>query len=234
MPSFPLPVLLVPGLIATPRYYEAQIAPLWRHGPVMLADHTRDDTMEAIARRILATAPPQFALVGHSMGGYVALEILRQAAGRVARLALLDTTARPDAPEQSERRRAQIGLAESGRFAEVPDLQFPLLVHQARRGDVRLLGMVREMAEQTGADAFIRQQRAIMARVDSRPFLGAIRCPTLVLVGDGDEITPLDRAEEMAHGIAEARLLVVPDCGHLCTIEQPAAVTTALVEWMRS
>ena len=84
MPSSPMPVLLVPGLIATPRYYEAQITPLWRHGPVTLADHTRDDTMDAIAQRILATAPPQFALVGHSMGGYVALEILRQAGDNIA------------------------------------------------------------------------------------------------------------------------------------------------------
>jgi pimeloyl-ACP methyl ester carboxylesterase len=125
----PLPIVLVPGLLASARLYGEQLPELWRWGPVTIADHTRDHSMAAIARRILAAAPPSFALVGLSMGGYIAFEIARQAPDRVARLALLDTTARPDTPEQTQRRRAQIALARGGRFAEVLDLLFPVLIH---------------------------------------------------------------------------------------------------------
>src|SRR5205809_3821515 len=117
-----VPILLVPGLNCSPRLYSPQIPALWRFGPVTVADHTRDDTMAAIAARILAAAPPRFALAGLSMGGYIALEMLRQAPDRVLRLALLDTGARADSPEQRERRLRLIAMAEGGRFAEVPDL----------------------------------------------------------------------------------------------------------------
>ena len=229
----PLPILLIPGLLCSPRFFTAQLPLLWRFGPVSIADHTRDDSMAAIARRILSTAPRRFALAGHSMGGYVALEIMRQAAGRVDRLALLDTTARADLPEQTEGRRAQIALAASGRFAEIPDLQLPLLVHPARHADTTLRTIIREMAEDTGADAFVRQQTAIIGRPDSRAGLSEIGCPTLVLVGDSDTLIPPDRSAEMAHAIPGARLVVVPDCGHMCALEAPVATTNAMIEWLR-
>src|SRR5215831_573988 len=111
-----LPVVLVPGLASTPLLYAEQIPALWRSGPVTIADHSRDDSMAGIARRLLDAAPPRFALAGLSMGGYVALETLRQAPDRVVKLALLDTTARPDAPEQTQARRAQMDLARGGRY----------------------------------------------------------------------------------------------------------------------
>ena len=229
----PLPVVLVPGLLASARLYAAQIPALWQCGPVMVADHTRDDTMAAIAARILASAPPVFALAGLSMGGYVGFEIVRQAPQRVARLALLDTSARPDTPEQSAGRRAQIALASQGRFAEILDAQFPRLVGRMHREDRSLRALLEQMAEEVGVAAFIRQQTAIMGRLDSRPTLGSIRCPTLVLVGEDDELIPLERAAEIAHGIARARLVTVPRCGHVSTLEQPAEVTRALLEWLR-
>jgi pimeloyl-ACP methyl ester carboxylesterase len=229
----PLPVVLVPGLLASARLYAAQIPALWQCGPVMVADHTRDDTMAAIAARILASAPPVFALAGLSMGGYVGFEIVRQAPQRVARLALLDTSARADTPEQSAGRRAQIALASQGRFAEILDAQFPRLVGRMHREDRSLRTLLEQMAEEVGVAAFIRQQTAIMGRLDSRPTLGSIRCPTLVLVGEDDELTPLERAAEIAHGIARARLVTVPRCGHVSTLEQPAEVTRALLEWLR-
>jgi pimeloyl-ACP methyl ester carboxylesterase len=131
----PFPILLVPGLLTSPRLYQPQLPALWRLGPVTIAVNTRDDTVAGIAGRILADAPPRFALAGLSMGGYIAFEIMRQAPGRVARLALLDTSARPDTPELTRRRNGQIDLARSGRFAEVADQQFPLLVHRSRHGD---------------------------------------------------------------------------------------------------
>jgi len=230
----PLPVVLVPGLNCSARLYAEQIPALWRFGQVTVADHTRDDSMAAIAARILAAAPPRFALAGLSMGGYIALTILQQAPERVRKLALLDTSARPETPEQTARRKPQIALAESGRFGEVSALQFPIFVHRNRHGDEALKRLVRTMAEETGAQAFLRQQHAIIARGDARPLLATIRCPTLVLVGEGDELTPPALSEEIVAGIPGARLVVVPDSGHLSTLEQPVAVTKALVDWMEA
>jgi pimeloyl-ACP methyl ester carboxylesterase len=228
-----LPIVLVPGLNCSARLYAEQMPALWGFGPVTIADHRRDDSVAAIATRILATAPPRFALVGLSMGGYIAFAIARQAPERVTRLALLDTSARPDTSEQSERRRGMIALAESGRFAEVTDLLFPVFVHRNRQGDETLRAIVRAMAEETGPQAFVRQQRAIMTRPDCRPLLASIRCPTLVLVGDGDQLTPPALSEEIAAGVAGARFVRVPDCGHLSTLERPQAVNQALVEWLK-
>jgi pimeloyl-ACP methyl ester carboxylesterase len=227
------PIVLIPGLLCSPRLYAEQLPALWRFGPVTVADHTRDDSVAGIARRLLEAAPPRFALVGLSMGGYTAFELMRQAPDRVTRLALLDTSARPDTPEQTERRRTQIALAQQGRFGEVLEPLFLLWVHRTRRNDEGLRRIVRRMAEQeTGPEVFVRQQTAIMTRPDSRPGLPAIRCPTLVLVGDGDEPTPPDLAAEIAGGISGARLVTVPECGHLSTLERPDDVNRALVDWL--
>ena len=227
----PLPTVLVPGLLCTPRLYAEQLPALWRFGSVTVANHTHDDSMSGIARRILSEAPPKFALIGLSMGGYVAFEVQRQAPDRVRKLALLDTTARPDAPEQTEQRKRQVELARAGRFEGIAQLLFPRFVSAARHGDAALQAVVRTMAEDTGPEAFVRQQTAIMNRVDSRPGLASIRCPTLILVGADDALTPPDRAAEMAALIPDARQVVVPSCGHLSTLEQPQAVTAALVEF---
>jgi pimeloyl-ACP methyl ester carboxylesterase len=228
----PLPTVLIPGLSASPRLYSAQIPHLWKYGPVTIADHTRDDTMGAIAERILATAPARFALAGLSMGGYLCFEILRLAPERVVKLALLDTSARPDTPEQTVTRREQVALAWGGRFPEVVDALFPRMVHKEHRDRASLREVFGLMAQEVGPAGFVRQQNAIMARVDSRPLLESIRCPTLVLAGDGDELTPPDRAAEIAAGIEGAKLVIVKQCGHLSTLEQPVEVTRALVEWL--
>ncbi len=225
-----LPTVLVPGLAGSARLYAAQIPALWRFGPVSVVVHSRDATLAAIARRILADAPPRFALAGLSMGGYIAFEILRQAPARVLRLALLDTSARPDTPEQSALRHEQIALAESGRMAAVLDQQFPRLVHPARAADTGLRELTRLMFEDVGTVGFVCQQRAIMSRPDSRPTLALIRCPTLVLVGEQDALTPPPLAQEMASGIDGACLVRVPECGHLSALEQPDAVNQALAE----
>jgi pimeloyl-ACP methyl ester carboxylesterase len=219
----PLPLVLIPGLLCSARLYAAQIPALWPCGPVTIADHTRDESMTAIARRILAAAPPRFALAALSMGGYISFEILRQAPARVAKLALLDTTARADTPEAIAARRAQIAQVAAGGLAEVAAAQFMRLVHPLRREDANLREINRLMAREVGAEGFVRQQTAIVGRVDSRPMLKDIRCPTLVLVGEADTLTPPDRAAEMAHGIRGAQLL-----------ERPDAVTHALLEWLQS
>jgi pimeloyl-ACP methyl ester carboxylesterase len=232
--SAPLPIILVPGLNCSARLDAEQVPLLWQFGPVTVADHRRDDSMAGMARRILAGAPPRFALAGLSMGGYVAFEIMRQAPERVAKLALLDTGARAETPERTAERKPLIEMARQGRFADITDDQFPLLVHPSRHRDTVLKEQVRAMNQETGPEAYVRQQQAIMSRPDSRPGFAAIKCPTLVLVGDDDRLTPPALAQEMAGGIRGARLVVVPDSGHLSTMEQPQAVNAALLDWMRS
>jgi pimeloyl-ACP methyl ester carboxylesterase len=227
-----VPTVLIPGLLCSPRLYAEQLPALWRSGPVVVASHRDDDSMAAIASRILATAPPRFALVGLSMGGYLAFEIMRQAGQRVERLALLNTTAYPDTAEKTKGRNEQIAMAEDGKFAEVVDGLSQVWLRAARRGDPALLRVIRQMADETGPEAFVRQQLAIMNRPDSRPGLAAISCPTLVLNAAEDEVITPGHAEEMAGRIPRARLVVVPECGHLSTLEQPAAVTEALVDWL--
>lgn len=230
----PLPIVLVPGLLCSPRLYAEQMPALWSFGPVTVADQRRDADMESIARRILGSAPPRFALVGLSMGGYIASTMTRLAPERVDRLALLSTGSRADTPEAGERRRKQIALAREGRFAEIPDLLLPLFLHANRQNDAQLRKIVRLMAEETGPEAFERQQNAIMTRADARPFLPNIRCRTLVLVGDGDTLTPPDLSREIASLVPNSHLVVVAECGHLSTLEKPETVTNALVDWMKA
>ena len=227
-----LPLVLVPGLLCSARLYAPQIAALWPFGPVTVADHRRDDELIAIAARILTDAPPRFALAGLSLGGYIAFAMLRLAPDRIAKLALLDTTARADTPEQTAAREKLIDMAEAGRFADVVDFLTLRYLHRNRHNDEPLKRVVREMAADTGVESFVRQQKAIISRMDSRPLLETIRCPTMVLVGDGDELTPPELSKEICTGISGARLVVVPDCGHLSTIEKPEAVNAALAEWL--
>ena len=228
----PLPMVLIPGLRCSARLYAPQLAQLWQFGPVTVSNHTGADSLPAIADDILTTAPPRFALIGLSMGGYIAFEIIRRAPERVVKLALLDTSARADTAEQAQRRQEQIALTKAGRYEETVTTQFALIVHHSRRADAELWQTYRLMAQETGPEVFVRHQRAIGRRVDSRPDLGRIKVPTLVLVGDTDALTPPSHAEEIAAGVDKARLVVVADCGHLSTLERPEPVTAALVDLM--
>jgi pimeloyl-ACP methyl ester carboxylesterase len=229
-----MPILLVPGVVCSPRIFSPVVPALWRFGPVTVANHIRDDNMGAIARRILAEAPPRFALAGHSMGGYIAFEILRQAPERVAKLALMNTQARPDTPEATTRRRGLVARAQNGDYRGVLDELFSGFVHPSRLGDASLRQLVHDMGDDVGPEAFVRQQTAVISRPDSRPSLAWIKCPTLVLTGDQDNSVPNSQSVEMANGIPGAKLVILPDCGHLPQLEMPQATADALVEWMRS
>jgi len=230
----PMPILLVPGLVSSSRIYAPVMPALWRCGPVTVANHIRDDNMALIARRILAEAPPRFALAGHSMGGYIAFEIMRQAPERVARLALINTQARSDTPEATARRRGMMARATAGEYRAVLDELFPGFVHPSRREDASLRQLVYDMGDDVGVEAFVRQQTAMISRPDSRPMLAGIKCPTLVLSGDEDNTIPNSLSVEMANNIHNAKLVILPDCGHLPQPEQPQATADALVEWLRS
>lgn len=225
------PFLLIPGLNCDARVYSGVANALWPFGPVTIANHREHDSMRAIAAAILEAAPPEFGLVGFSMGGYVAFELLRQAPERVTKLALLDTSARPDTPESTENRRRRIAMAQGGKMALVTEQSFPLSVHPESESNSDLYAIHRAMAEINGPDAYSRQQEAIINRPDSRPDLAGIKVPTLIVVGEGDQITPPEQAEEMHKAIAGSRLVKVPRAGHLALLEQPDAVQEAMVQW---
>src|SRR3979490_2599686 len=174
-----MPILLVPGLAGSPRIYARVLPALWRYGPVTVANHIRDDNIALIARRILPEAPPRFALAGHSMGGYIAFEIMRQAPQRGAKLALINTQARSDTPEATSRRPRQIARAKGGEFSAILDELFPGFVHPSRRDNAELRQLVHDMGNDIGTDAFVRQQTAVIGRTDSRPTLAGITGPTL-------------------------------------------------------
>ncbi|MDR3475374.1 MAG: alpha/beta fold hydrolase [Devosia sp.] len=228
-----LPILMVPGLGCTAEVFVPQLPALWPFGPLTIASTLEGDSMAAIAAGILATAPPRFALGGISMGGYLCFEILRQAPERVVKLALLDTSARPDRPEQSALRRTLVARARKGELEAAAKEAFPGLVHPDHKDDATLAALSLRMNLAIGVEGFARQQGAIIARPDSRPGLGSIHVPTLVLVGDADQLTPPELAQEIAAGIAGSRLVVVPGSGHMSTWEQSDAVNEALVDWLQ-
>ena len=227
-------LILIPGLICTQDLWAPQVAGLAELAEIIIADHSKVETMAALAADILAAAPDRFALAGHSMGGYAALEIMRQAPERVDRLALIAASARLDPPHIARRRQDFIEIAGRGRFRGMPSVLLPSLVYRERLEDRALVEMIYKMARDTGAEGFVNQQQAILSRRDSRDILGAIKCPTLILVGMNDVRTPVALHEEMAAAIAKAELVTLARCGHLPTIERPTAVNEAMRRWLEN
>ena len=226
-----LNLILLPGLVNDSRLYENQVAALSHVVDATVGDLTMADSMPALAASVLAKAPLRFALAGLSMGGYVALEIMRQAPERVSALALLDTSARADTAESTVNRRRLMELAQKD-FNAVVDALLPKMFHPSHLKDNSRAGVFKAMALAVGKDAFLRQQRAIIGRIDSRPYLDKIKCPTLVVCGREDAITPTEVHEELANNIRNAKMTIVNDCGHLSPLDQPQAVTAALQEWL--
>ncbi|WP_242147393.1 alpha/beta fold hydrolase [Sphingomonas sp. BAUL-RG-20F-R05-02] len=224
-----LPTVFLPGLLCDAALWRPQIDALAPLVAPMVADLTLDDSIPAMARRVLAAAPPRFALVALSMGGYVALEILRQAPERVTSVALLDTSARADSAERAEQRRVGMASLERGRFVGITRQLLERLVG-ADKTDGPVAEALRAMALRVGGAAFLRQQHAILDRADLRHILPGVRVQVLVAVGDGDRITPPRDAEEIAALIPGAHLHVFENCGHLPALELPEQ-TTALLKW---
>jgi pimeloyl-ACP methyl ester carboxylesterase len=225
------PLVFLPGLICDQRLWRDIIDGLADRVAPMVADLRLDDSIAAMASRTLAAAPPHFALAGLSMGGYVALEIMRQAPERVTHLALFDTSARADTEERRETRRKGIAMIGEGKFIGVSRGLLGQLVAHHHLGSP-LADEVQAMSERVGGAVYVRQQTAIMGRVDSLPMLKDIPVPTLVGVGELDKMTPFELAEEMAANIPGADLVQFPDAAHLPTMENPAPVVEAMKRWL--
>lgn len=228
----PLEIVFLPGLLCNERLWAAQIDGLSDIAHATVARLGNADSVEALANAVLNQAPNgAFMLAGMSMGGYIALEIMRQQPQRVLGLALISTSARPDMPETTEARRELMRLATHD-LDKVIDQLLPKLLHPSRLNDVNSAGVMRSMAEELGAEVFKRQQEAIIGRPDSRPRLHEINCPTLILCGREDQTTPPTVHSEMAQAIPGAHLAILEECGHLAPLEQPAQVTRELRSWL--
>ena len=226
----PPPLVLLPGLVCDARLWQHQMT-LVEPAP-WVAELGPGRSIAAFAEHVLAQiTQPYFAVAGLSLGGYVALEMLRQAPERIVGLALLDTSAHADTEQARLARQQSINQAKTA-FADVIARLLPKLLHPAHLSNPALVMLIESMAAQTGVEVFVRQQRAIAERVDSRELLAKIRCPALVLCGREDLITPLALHKELAQGIAGAKLVVLERCGHLSPLEQPRQVNAALVTWL--
>lgn len=225
-------ILFLPGLLCDARLWAAQTVALSDRYTCVVADMTLDDSIEGMARRALATLPERFAVAGLSMGGYAAMTLMRIAPERVERVAFLDTSPHADTAERVTAREGLVGRVEAGGFEDVIESHFQTFVHPSRLGDDRVMGDIRAAALGVGPEAYVRQQRAIMARPDNRAVLEAVRCPALVLCGAQDALTPPQLHDEMAALIPGADLVKVDECGHLSPLERPEAVTAALRAWL--
>ena len=226
------PIVLIPGQLCTAEVFAPQVAALWPQGPVTVASTLTGSTLADMASAILENAPPLFALAGISLGGFLCFELWRQAPERVLKLALLSTSARPATLERAAQLRTYLARAQTLGLAETLTQAKGSSLHPVHRDDPFVRGTNRRMALTVGLKALARQTEAIITRPDSRPDLANISAPTLVLVGDSDPLTTTEEAKEMAAAIPNARLVVVPDCGHSATLEQPEAVSRALIDWI--
>lgn len=227
-----IPLLLLPGLLCDSDLWQNQIKLLKSQADCRVADTTQFDNIPAIARSVLGSAPPQFALAGLSMGGYVAMEIMRQAPERVIKLALLNTSARPDTPEQRERRTLLLAMSKAGQFKGVTPRLLPMLIHPNHMNDKSLTSLIMTMAERLGRDVFYNQQTAILKRPDSRPDLKNIKCRVLIIGGAQDALTPTDIVREMSELIPTNSLHILEECGHLSPLEQPEKVSSLMRGWL--
>lgn len=231
-------VILLPGLACDDEAWRdvaPALAPADR--ATVRTPHFEHDTLPAMASALLAAEPGPLVLVGHSMGGMVALEAAHQARrepGRIAALAVLGSTARPDTPELVALRTQACEMFAAGRVDEVLRANVPFAFDPANAGDAALVERYVAMIRRAGAAALIRQNRAVMARDDARPRLPGIACPALVVCGAADLLTPPEQAGELAAGLPDARLEILPGCGHMLTLEQPARVGGLLRGWIDS
>ncbi|MEJ2036243.1 MAG: alpha/beta hydrolase [Maritimibacter sp.] len=226
------PILLVPGMMSDARVFGPQLDALSRDYAIQVAQVTKGASIREMAAEIVYHAPPRFALAGHSMGGIVAMEILRRVPERITRIALMSTTPLAETPQQAAWREPQIVKAQSGNLAGAMAEAMSPETLAPGAGRQRALEVVNKMAADIGPEVFIRQSRALQRRGDAQKVLRMLRAPAMVLCGAQDTLTPVKRHSFMAELIPYAELVVLDDAGHLPTLETPEKVTMALQAWM--
>jgi pimeloyl-ACP methyl ester carboxylesterase len=230
-------LVLVPGLLCGRAVWADQERALRARARIVVADHGSRDSLPAMAEAILQQVPGRFAVAGHSMGGRVALELVRLVPERIAGLALLDTNCDAIAVGEAGAREAagRMALLERARRDGMRAMAWQWLqnmVHPTRLADQELTAAILAMFEQKTADIFEAQIHALLNRPDATALLATIRCPTLVLCGREDAWSTYERHLFMAQRIRRATLVAVPVCGHMSTMERPQAVSVAMTAWL--
>jgi pimeloyl-ACP methyl ester carboxylesterase len=225
-------LILLPGLAGDAVMWRAQLRALAAWRAVVSDVHMRCDSIPEMAATLLAEHEGELVLCGASMGGMVAMEAARQAPKRIAGLALLGTTARPETDEMRKLREDAVELFAQGQASEVIEGNVAFAFHADQAADRELVATYLEFVMRAGTGQLIRQNRAVMARPDARVHLPRVRCPTLVMCGESDQLTPPPDSEEIARLVPGARLVTVPRCGHMLTMEQPGIVNARLLEWL--
>ena len=226
------PLVLLPGMMCDARLFGPQVAALSQGRAVHVLPVTAHDTMAALAAEVLAAAPPRFALAGLSMGGIVAMEVLRQAPDRIDRIALLDTNPKAESPGVQALRGPQIAAAQAGRLATVMRDEMKPNYLADSPDKPAILDLCMDMAMALGPDVFIRQSMALCDRPDQQDTLRHARLPTLILCGDKDALCPVHRHTLMHDLMPGSTLTVIDGAGHLPTLEQPDTTTAALRRWL--
>jgi pimeloyl-ACP methyl ester carboxylesterase len=224
-------------LICDQTVWQRQMDALSDVADCICADYGGLDSLPAMAEAVLRTAPERFSVAGHSMGGRVALEIYRLAPNRVARIALFDTGYLPLASgrageEESRKRGELVTLAQSQGIRAMVAQWLPPMIHPRRVDDTALVNSIIAMMSRKTPAVFAAQEHALLSRPDASPVLEQIRCPALLLCGREDGWSGPAQHAAMSEKIKGSRLVIVPDCGHMSTMEQPAAVSAALREWL--
>ena len=228
----PIPLLVLPGHLCNRRLFTHQISHLGDAADIVVADLYGADTVQELAAAAVTSMPQQFAILANSMGGCVAFEVMRQAPHRVIGLALVGTTARAEWPAQNARRQPAAKLAVQGEFKSIAEMYAPVFFHPDRTNDGAHVHTLELMITEAGDSGLRNQQKAFAKRPDSRPDLECITCPTLVLCGRDDVITPLEMSKEIADGIPGAELVVLETCGHIPMLEWPEKTTDLLRHWL--
>ncbi len=227
------PVLvLLPGLLCDETVWQAQIAAFGSEWQIQVVDLRGYNSFDAMAEAVLEQAPPRFALAGHSMGGRVALEVFRQAPDRIDRLALLSAGVHPVLEGEAEKRQQLIALAWRDGIEALARQWIPPTLHPDKRHDQALVEQMIAMWCRSTPEIHESQIRAALTRRDARPLLASIRCPTLVLGGIDDSWASAASQQDIAAAIPGSRLALIPECGHMVTMEQPEAVNAHLRDWL--
>lgn len=211
--------------------WDEVVGALREFGPAQFADLSLDDSINAMARRAVASAPPEFVLVAFSMGGYVAREIARLAPERVRALVLIATSARGDTPEQTRRKSAAVAQVASGQFKGLSRTSIVSSIHRRRVSDESLIERIRAMGERLGRDVFVRQSS--LRRESDTASLAVITCPTLVIAAPDDQLRTVEEAMELQSGIPGASLELVAGSGHMVPLEVPGALADLLCTWLK-
>lgn len=220
------PLVLVSGLLSSDYLWRHQVRCLSEIASIQVALPAQD-TPEKMVKGVLEAAPATFALVGHSMGGWLCLEIMRTAPSRVSKLCLINTTARSDSQEKSAKRREMILRAKEGRFEKITEEIADCFVFQSHvRKDVE------KMFLECGKNSFIHQEEAMLIREESLSILQTIACPTLVIHAAQDRVFSLEEHEELVAQIPNAKLAIIEDSGHMSPLEMPQAVTALFRFWL--